>query len=146
MLCRELMTEDPKCCTPSDSAMRVARMMQIEDVGAIPVCSDGDGRRLVGIITDRDLCLEIVASGRDPLTTPVETCMSRDLVTCRTDEPLETALHRMEAHQIRRIPVVDDSGMLVGIISQADIATRMRNENQTAEFVEGVSRPSGESL
>ena len=67
MLCEELMTRDPKCCRPSDSALRVARMMKIEDVGSLPVCSD-DGKRLVGIVTDRDLCLEMRGPARISLT------------------------------------------------------------------------------
>jgi CBS domain-containing protein len=141
MLCRELMTQDPKCCTPEDSAARAAKMMKVENIGAIPVCSGRGSRRLVGIITDRDLCLEVVAGGRDAGGTRIETCMSRNPVTCRTDEDLDTALQRMEAHQIRRIPVVDSDGMLVGIISQADIATRTKREEKTAELVEAVSRP-----
>jgi len=143
MRCEELMTRNPKCCVPSDSATRVARMMKIEDVGSLPVCSSSESRRLVGIVTDRDLCLEIVAEGRDPSRTTIESCMTRDPVTCRVDEDMETALDRMEASQIRRIPVVDRSGMLVGIIAQADIATRARSPQKTAEVVAQISRPSG---
>lgn len=146
MQCEELMTRNPKCCAPGDTAMRVARMMRIEDVGSLPVCSSPESKRLVGIVTDRDFCLEIVAEGRDPNSTTVETCMTREPVTCRADEDLETALDRMEAHQVRRIPVVDERGMLVGIISQADIATRARSPEKTAEVVAEISRPSGAHL
>jgi CBS domain-containing protein len=142
MLCEELMTRDPKCCVPGDSAMRAARMMKIEDVGSLPVCSSQDRKRLVGIITDRDLCMQIVAEGRDPNRMDVESCMTREPVTCRTDEDLETALDRMEANQIRRIPVVDAQGNLAGIIAQADIATRARSPQKTAEVVAEISRPS----
>jgi len=146
MTCEELMTRSPKCCVPSDSAVRAARMMKIEDVGSLPVCSDEHSRRLVGIITDRDLCLEIVAEGRDPNSITVDACMTREPVTCRIDEELESALDRMEANQIRRIPVVDASGMLAGIISQADIATRLGSPRRTAEMVEEISRPSTGNL
>jgi CBS domain-containing protein len=146
MTCAELMTRNPKCCIPSDSAVRAARMMKIEDVGSLPVCSSHQSRRLVGIVTDRDLCLEVVAEGRDPNATTVEACMTREPVTCRIDEELETALDRMEARQIRRIPVVDGSGMLAGIISQADIATRLGSPARAAEVVEEISRPSGANL
>jgi CBS domain-containing protein len=146
MLCEELMTQNPKCCAPTDTAVRVARMMKIEDVGSLPVCSSGESRRLIGIVTDRDLCMEIVAEGRDPNRTTIEICMTRDPITCRTDEDLETALDRMEANQIRRIPVVDRFGMLAGIISQADIATRARSPERTAEVVEEISRPSAGNL
>jgi CBS domain-containing protein len=146
MLCEELMTRNPKCCAPSDSAVRAARMMKIEDVGSLPVCSSQESKRLVGIVTDRDLCLEIVAEGRDPNTVTVEAIMTREPVTCRTDEDLETALDRMEANQVRRIPVVDRNGMLAGIISQADIATRLGSPSRAAEVVEEISRPSGGNL
>jgi CBS domain-containing protein len=146
MLCEELMTQTPKCCAPTDTAARVARMMKIEDVGSLPVCSSGESRRLIGIVTDRDLCLEIVAEGRDPIRTTIEMCMTRDPVTCRLDEDVEVALDRMEANQVRRIPVVDRFGMLAGIISQADVATRARSPQRTAEVVQEISRPSAGAM
>src|SRR5947208_2442901 len=123
MLCHQIMTRDPNCCTPQDTVMRAARLMKIADVGVIPVCSSRDSRRLVGVITDRDLCLEVVAENLDANATSIDKCMTRNPVTCRTDEDIDTALQRMEKHQIRRIAVVDSDGQLVGIISQADIAT-----------------------
>jgi CBS domain-containing protein len=146
MHCEELMTQNPKCCAPTDTAVRVARMMKIEDVGSLPVCSSSDSRRLVGIVTDRDLSMEVVAEGRDPNRTTVEICMTRDPITCRVDEDLEIALDRMEANQIRRIPVVDRFGMLVGIIAQADIATKARSPQKVAQVVEEISRPSAGNL
>ena len=141
MLCEEIMTTNPKCCVPTDSAVRAAKIMKIEDVGSVPVCSGNDLKRVVGIVTDRDLCREIVAEGRDPNGTTVESCMTLEPVSCRADEDLETALRRMEANQIRRIPVLDSNGRLVGIIAQADIATRVGNPKKTAEVVEEISRP-----
>ena len=112
------MTQNPKCCAPTDTAVRVARMMKIEDVGSLPVCSSSESRRLIGIVTDRDLCLEIVAEGRDPNRTTIESCMTRDPITCRVDEDLETALDRMRPTRSAAIPVVDRFGMLAGIIAQ----------------------------
>jgi CBS domain-containing protein len=143
MLCEEVMTKDPKCCIPTDSAVRAAKLMKTEDVGSIPVCGSRESRRLVGIVTDRDLAIQIVAEARDPNSTRVEAVMSRDPITCRPDEDLQTALQRMESNQVRRIPVVDGNGVVVGIISQADIATRSRNPEKTAEVVEEISRSSG---
>jgi len=116
--------------------------MKIEDVGSLPVCSSGDNRRLVGIITDRDLALNVVAEGHDPKSTQIESIMTREPHTCREDEDLQTALERMEHNQVRRIPVVDRNGMLTGIISQADIATRTESREKTAEMVAEISRPS----
>jgi CBS domain-containing protein len=146
MLCHELMTRNPKCCVPKDTAAKAARIMKVEDVGSVPVCSDSDSRRLVGIVTDRDLCIEIVAEGRDPNSTLVQSCMSREPVTCRADEDLESAVRRMEANQIRRIPVLDREGILVGIIAQADIATRAGSPRKTAEVVEEISQPASGNM
>ncbi len=140
MLCQDVMTRNPQCCSPGDSAQRAAKMMKVQNVGSLPVCSSHESKRLVGIITDRDLCLGIVAEARAP-GTPIESCMSRDPVTCRSDEDLEVAVSRMEANQVRRIPVLDQNGALVGIISQADIATRTRSPEKTAEVVAEISRP-----
>jgi CBS domain-containing protein len=89
------------------------------------------------------LAIHIVAEGSDPNTIRIESVMSREPVTCRPDEDLETALQRMESNQVRRLPVVDQSGSLVGIISQADIATRSQSREKTAQVVEEISRPSG---
>ena len=94
MTCGEVMTPNPKCCLPSDSALRAARLMKIEDVGSLPVCSSGDSRRLVGIITDRDLALNVVAEGHDSNSTQIQSIMTREPYTCREDEDLQTALER----------------------------------------------------
>ncbi len=143
MKCEDVMTRDPKCCVPTDNAMRAAKLMKIEDVGSVPICGSHETRRLVGIVTDRDLALQVVATGRDPQRTPLGEIMTREPLTCRWDEELEVALGRMESSQVRRIPVVDRNGLLAGIISQADIALRSRNAQKTAEVVEEISQPSG---
>jgi CBS domain-containing protein len=146
MTCEEVMTKSPRCCLSTDTATRVAKIMKIEDVGAVPVCGTRENRRLVGIVTDRDLAIQVVAEGRDPATTRVQDIMSREPVTCHVDEDLEEAIQRMESSQIRRIPVVDREGMLVGIISQADIAIRSHSPEKTAEVVEKISMPTGAHL
>jgi CBS domain-containing protein len=146
MTCEQVMTRNPQCCAPTDSATRVAKIMKIEDVGSVPVCGGRGSRRLMGIVTDRDLAIQIVADGRDPHTTAVQDIMTREPYTCRVDEDLETAIDRMESNQIRRIPVVDADGALAGIISQADIAIRGQDRDRTAEVVEEISRPSGAHL
>lgn len=145
MTCEQVMTKNPKCCTPTDSASRVAKLMKIEDVGVIPVCSGRDSHRLVGIVTDRDLALQVVAEERNAGTTKIQEVMTGDPVTCRLDEDLENAVRRMESNQIRRIPVVNNNGELVGIIAQADIATRSRDAQKTAQVVSEISKPSGGS-
>jgi len=134
------MTTNPKCCVPTDTAVRAAKVMRIENVGALPVCADRSSRRLVGMVTDRDLTVQVIAEGKDPNDVRIESIMSREPVTCREEEDLETALDRMESNQIRRIPVVDSAGLLCGIIAQADIATRGQSREQTGEMVAEISR------
>ena len=96
-------------------------------------------KRLVGIVTDRDLALKVVAEGRDPQTTKVEEVMTRKVITCRADDDVENAMKAMAQYQLRRIPVVDKDGRLVGIISQADVATRVGEPERTAEVVREIS-------
>jgi CBS domain-containing protein len=146
MTCEQVMTKNPQCCVVTDTATRVAKIMKIEDVGAVPVCGGRGSKQLVGIVTDRDLAIQLVAEGRDAATTRVQDIMTRDPITCRMDEDLDTAISRMEANQIRRIPVVDQNGMLAGIISQADIAIRSRSAEKTAAVVAEISRPTGAHL
>ncbi len=141
MNCSEVMTQDPVFCLGSDTVMRAAQVMRAEDIGPLPVVQDEASKKLIGIVTDRDLTLNVLAEGRDPRETRVEEVMSRRLVTCRPDEDVEHALDLMEEHQVRRIPVVDESGAIVGIIAQADVATRVARPNETAELVEQVSEP-----
>jgi CBS domain-containing protein len=140
MKCSEIMTKDPVCCLPGDGAVKAALLMKNENVGAIPVVAEQQSRSLVGIVTDRDLALKIVAEGRDPEKTKVEEVMTTGVLACRTTDDIETALEVMEEHQIRRIPVVDDNVQVIGIIAQADIATRLNEPEKTAEVVEEISR------
>lgn len=113
-----------------------------ENIGSIPVIENEQTKKLVGIATDRDLALKVVADARDPKATKVEEVMTRNVVTCRPGDDLEKALDAMSEHQLRRIPVVDDGNKLVGIIAQADVATRVNQPQKTAETVEGISQSS----
>lgn len=142
MMCGDVMTKDPACCVPTDSAARVAKVMKTQDVGSIPVCESRNSRKLVGIITDRDLALHVVAEGRDANSTNVQDVMTREPFTCHPDEDLQSALNAMQRYQVRRIPIVDRSGQLVGIIAQADMATRGAERGKTAEMIEEISKPS----
>lgn len=143
--CSDVMTPDPTCVTGGDSVVRAAEIMKNEDVGAVPVVDDEGSRQLVGIITDRDLALNVIADGKDPHSSRVEELMSRNPVTCRPDEQISTAMDRMAQHQVRRIPVVDNKGKLKGIIAQADIATRIDQPERTADVIEDISQPAGGS-
>jgi len=115
--------------------------MRTEDVGAVPVVEDATSRKLVGIITDRDIVINVLAEGRDPASMQVQDVMSRNPVTCRPEDPIDNAMDRMRQHQVRRIPVVDGKNRVVGIISQADLATRVDLPERTANVLEDISQP-----
>jgi CBS domain-containing protein len=103
----------------------VAKMMQKDDIGAIPVGKDD---RLVGMITDRDIALRVVAAGRDPARTTAEEIMTKGIVYCRTTETVEDAIHLMDQKKIRRLPVIDDKKRLVGMLSLGDISHAVSRE------------------
>jgi CBS domain-containing protein len=138
--CRDVMTENLVFCTPEDTVSKVAQLMKREDIGPVLIVDNERSKKLVGIVTDRDLALKVVGEGRDPKTTRVEEVMSRKLVTCHADDDIENALKAMAQYQLRRIPVVDANMSLVGIISQADVATRVDEPEKTAEVVREISQ------
>jgi CBS domain-containing protein len=138
--CNEVMTENPVCCLTNDSVAKAAELMKRENIGSIPVIENEQTKMLVGIVTDRDLALSIVAEGRDARSTKVEAVMTRKLVTCLADDELQKALGAMAAHQLRRIPVVDHDNKIVGIIAQADVATRVDEPETTGEMVKEISQ------
>ena len=140
--CNEVMTKDPVYCLPNDAVARAAQLMKKENIGPIPVIENERTKKLVGIVTDRDLALKVVADGRDPKVTKVEEVMTREVVTCRPEDDLQKALDAMSEHQLRRIPVVEDGNKLVGIIAQADVATRVNQPQKTAETVKGIAQSS----
>jgi CBS domain-containing protein len=139
MKCSEVMTENPSCCLPTDTVFEAAQLMKSEGVGPIPIINDKETRKLEGMVTDRDLALKVVAEGLDPKNTKVEEVMTTGIVTCGPDDNANKAIELMEQHQVRRIPIVDGSNRLLGIIAQADIATRMNAPQKTAEVVEQIS-------
>jgi CBS domain-containing protein len=139
MKCSEVMTENPSCCLPGDTVFAAAQLMKSEDVGPIPIVNNKETKKLEGMVTDRDLALKVVAEGLDPKNTGIEEVMTTGIVTCGPDDNVDGATELMEQHQVRRIPIVDDSNRLVGIIAQADIATRMNVPQKTAEVVEQIS-------
>jgi CBS domain-containing protein len=140
MKCSEVMTDNPVCCLPNDSVSQAARVMRREHIGPVPVISDERTREIICIVTDRDLAIKVVAESRDPNRTPVGDVMTHTIVVCREDDDLSSAIATMEEYQIRRIPVIDQGGRIVGIISQADVATRLHEPAKTAETVEEISR------
>jgi CBS domain-containing protein len=134
---RDAMTADPRSIGKSVSVVEAARLMREQDIGSLPITDD---EQLVGMITDRDITMRVVAEAADPNVTSVEDVYSRDLISVEPDNDLEEALGLMARHQVRRLPVVED-GRLVGIVAQADIALS-ENETKTGELVEAISAPS----
>ena len=138
--CSDLMTRDVTCCVPKDAVHVVAQSMKAQDIGAMPVIDSHEKKKLIGIVTDRDLALKVVAEGLDSRKTTVEDVMSRKMVVCKAEDDWQLALDAMAKHQLRRIPVVDDQGRIAGIIAQADVATRIEEPEATARVVEEISR------
>jgi CBS domain-containing protein len=138
--CSDIMTEDLVYCLPNDPVSKVAQLMKKEDIGPVLIVDNERDKTLVGIVTDRDLALKVVGEGRDPQNTRVEEVMTRKLITCRADDDVESAMNAMAQYQLRRIPVVRDNMKLVGIISQADVATRVDEPEKTAEVVREISQ------
>lgn len=138
--CSDIMTGEVVTSNPESTIMAVAQLMKEEDIGPVLIVDNEQSRTLVGIVTDRDIVLKVVAEGRDPKTTRVGDVMSKKLVTCRANDDVEVAMQAMAQFQLRRIPVVEDNMRLVGIISQADVATRVDAPEKTAEVVKEISQ------
>lgn len=117
---RDVMTTNPKSCPPSASLVQVAQMMRDEDIGEVPVVG-ADGRRLVGVVTDRDIVVRAVAAGRNMETVRAEDCMTAPPATCSEDGSLDDCVNKMASERIRRMPIVNANGELCGIVSQADL-------------------------
>jgi CBS domain-containing protein len=132
---RDLMTGNPTTCEPSTTIVEAAKVMAQEDVGPVPIV---EGGRIVGIVTDRDLVVRVLAEGRDPSSTTIGEIASADLVTVQPDSDLNEALSLMAQNQVRRLPVVEGD-QLVGIVAQADVA-RAAEEEKTGEVVQDISQ------
>ncbi|NLC56077.1 MAG: CBS domain-containing protein [Armatimonadetes bacterium] len=141
MQVREIMTPDPVACTPEDRVVTAAKIMRERDCGAVPVVDSQDSRRVWGILTDRDIVLRVVARERDCLSTTVGECMTPDVFTVRPTDDVADVVQLMERQQIRRVPVVEEGDLLVGIVATADQARRLHDDQVVAELFEDVSAP-----
>lgn len=141
MTIREIMTENPDCCTAGTNLQRVARMMVECDCGAIPVVEEVESMKPLGIITDRDITVRTVAKGKNPLEMNASDVMTESTVTTRPDADVEEAAQQMKDHQVRRLIVVDDDGACIGMVAQADIALDT-SDRRTGDVVEEISEPS----
>jgi CBS domain-containing protein len=132
---RDVMTPDAKCIGENDSVTEAARRLSELGVGAMPICGEDD--RLKGMVTDRDIVIKVLAQGKDPESTTAGELGDGKPVTIGADDSVEEALQTMKEHKIRRLPVIDGHD-LVGIVSIADLATNIEDE-QTGDLVEAIS-------
>ena len=143
MKAQDIMSADPICVTPQTSMEEAARLMKDHDVGVLPVVSEEGSRQLVGVITDRDITIRHVAEGHGSPDCPVSEAMSENVKTCRADTSVEDLMDTMGREQVRRIPIVDERGALVGMVAQADVVLEAHNEKKAEEMVENISKPFG---
>src|SRR5713226_1994262 len=144
MKIKEIMTASPACCTPETSLREVAAMFVDHDCGAIPVVDNVDTRRPIGIVTDRDIACRAVAKGLNALELTARDCMSSPSVTVSEDASLDEAIKLMEDNKVRRLPVVDERGRCIGVVTQADIALSA-GKGKTAEVVREISQRASSS-
>ena len=143
MQVRDVMTKDPACVTPGATIREAAQLMQRENVGIVPVVEEKGTNRLLGVVTDRDIAIRVVAEGRDAGTRVSDVMSSSRLRTCTLDDDVDAVMEAMADEQLRRIPIVDDRGMLVGIVAQADIVRKTRDEDKAGNTVKEISEPGG---
>lgn len=138
----DFMTRNPVSCVSTDSVSHAAQLMKHEEVGLLPVVQDQQDKTLIGVVTDRDLVVNVVAEGRRPEDTVVADVMTAHPVTCHDDDSFEESLAAMAQHQVRRVPIVDHAGRIVGIIAQADVALHLDDPTRVSEIVRKISTPT----
>lgn len=143
MKAQDIMTRSPACCTPTDSAQRAAELMREYDCGCLPVVEDQEVKRVVGVVTDRDLTCRGLASGHGP-DIPVRDLMSSEPSCCTAETDVREVERIMAERQVRRVPVIDHAGCCVGMVSQADLARGGRpvSDRDLARVIERVSEPT----
>jgi CBS domain-containing protein len=137
----EIMTPDPACCTPETTLPKIARLMVNMDCGEIPVVDNLETRKLIGVVTDRDIVCRAVATDKNPADVQASEVMSSPVIAVSEEADVEECYEKMVQHKIRRIPVLDSRGKISGIVALADIA-RQAGMQETAGVVKDISRPS----
>jgi CBS domain-containing protein len=142
----DLMSKNPRTVTPDTPVSEAAQLMKEEDIGMVPVVERVGGAetrgRLVGVITDRDIAIRQVAEGRSS-DSPVRDVMSSGVRTATPSDSVESVMELMGREQVRRVPIVDERGSLVGVVAQADLARKAKNEGHVERTVEQISQPGG---
>jgi CBS domain-containing protein len=148
------MTANPTCCIPSDTAQTAAIIMRDEDTGIVPIVERKGSRKLVGVVTDRDLCINVIAEGPaisgseggSSTSVPVERCMTSKVICCSSEDDLDKVFELMKENQVRRILVVDGKNTIEGIVSFSDLMNRGKaGAGETRETLKGISEPTGEA-
>jgi CBS domain-containing protein len=142
MKINDIMTANPSFVTPDATIREAAQVMKRESVGIVPVIQGQGDRMLIGVVTDRDIAVRCVAEGKDS-SCRVREAMSKDLATCTPNDDVDDVMQTMSREKVRRIPIVDERGSLVGIVSQADLLRRGHDDSRAAQTVERISEPGG---
>ena len=142
MKIQDIMSAEPSTVTPDTPITEAARMMKEHNIGMLPVVESEGSRRLVGVVTDRDITIRHVAEGHLS-DCPVREAMTDNVSTAKADENVDRVMTLMAQEQVRRIPIVDERGDLVGVVSQADIVLEAGDNTKAEQTVEQISRPYG---
>ena len=137
---RDVMTPDPQCVSEKDTIMEAARIMQSADTGIVPVV---DGKKIVGMITDRDIVVRLIAEGKDVQKARVNDVMTKSVRKVDQDSPINEVVELMSNAQIRRVPVVNNKDEIVGIVSLADLANSTTPTGKVGKAVEEISEGPG---
>lgn len=140
MKVQDIMTGQPRSLTPESTIAEAAKLMKETDTGVIPIVESSTSRKLVGVITDRDIAIRAVAEGRDGSCAIRDVMTAGELATCGPDDDVDRVMETMSREQVRRIPIVDERGSLVGIVAQADIV-RKADDKKAERTVENISQP-----
>ena len=138
---RDIMTPNPETCRPNDLVRDAARIMAERDIGVIPVVDDG--RKILGLLTDRDIVVRVVADGKDPAKAHVSDAMTKNVRTVQEDTPLDEVTRLMSDAQVRRVPVVNNRNEIIGIVAVADVATESGQRGKVGHTIEKISEGSG---
>jgi CBS domain-containing protein len=134
---RDVMTANPVCVSEKDSVQDAARIMAREDTGVVPVV---DGKKIIGLITDRDIVVRLIAEGKDLANARVNEAMTKNVRTVREDASVNDVLEVMNRSEVRRVPVVNDRDELVGIVSIGDVAEKTNQDGKVGKTVENISQ------
>ena len=133
---KDVMTPNPVTCRETDSVYDAVRIMKERNTGVVPIVDQSGS--CAGIITDRDVCLQVILNSQDPKSTPLQSVMTRQLLTCKPEDDIQDVLSQMEKRQVKRIIVIDDRKHCVGIISETDIVQRVQDQSKVGELASGI--------